>query len=128
MSVIWQGRYRIGQSVTWLAGDERRSGEIGSFVIERDGSYTLYVRSNGATLTVFEAQVFAAAMDGDFGPPMVVGAVDSGEARALAQAVLDGVPVRRPVQQQLRMLALAVLGRPFPAADPGSMSGTGVQT
>ncbi|MEQ8346187.1 MAG: hypothetical protein RIB84_22410 [Sneathiellaceae bacterium] len=112
-SVIWESRYRIGQAVTWLAGEERRSGEIGSYVVERDGSYTLYVRAGGATLTVIEAQVVQAAQDGAPAPPQAVGAVDGAEARALAQAVLDGVSIRRPVQQQLRMLAMAVLGKPF---------------
>ena len=118
MSIVALGKFRIDQVVTWLAGEQQRRGRITNSLRERDGTHTLWVMPDdgGPAVTVIEAQVLAAGQDGIAPPDDAVGAVNLEEARALARAVLTGGDVRRPVQQQLRTLAMAVLGEPAPAA------------
>lgn len=116
--IVWQGRYRLGETVVWEAGKSRRSGVVQSYRQERDGSYTLFVRTDGGPVTVWDGQVVCADGDGLPGPAGAVAGVDAAEARALARAILAGHGVRWPVQQQLRTLALAVLGEPVPAPEP----------
>ena len=117
MGIVTLGRFRCGQAVTWLADEQRRSGCINTYLRESDGTHTLWVLPDdgGGQVTVIEAQVISAGDDGDPAPAGAIGGLSQEEARALARAVLTGTQVRRPVQQQLRMLAMAVLAEPAPA-------------